>query len=106
MKNSPSMPASPDIPFLRELGVELLGMASGEAQVALRLESRHMNSWQVAHGGVSMTLLNIVMSMAGRSLDPDARGGVTIEKKANKKQPTRKPGDRLIAKGKALHRST
>jgi len=100
------MPASPDIPFLRELGVELLGMASGEAQVALRLESRHMNSWQVAHGGVSMTLLDVVMSMAGRSLDPDARGGVTIEMKASFLQPAGKPGDRLIAKGKALHRST
>ena len=101
-----SLPFPVDIPFLQDLGVEFLGMGGGEAQIALNVRERHMNSWQVTHGGVTMTLLDVVMSMAGRSLDPDARGGVTVEMKTSFLQPGGAPGSRLIAKGKAFHRST
>jgi acyl-CoA thioesterase len=101
-----SQPFPIEIPFLHDLGVEFLGMANGEAQVALTLAERHMNSWNVTHGGISMTLLDVVMSMAGRSLDPDARGGVTVEMKTSFMQPGGRPGERLIASGKAVHRST
>ncbi len=97
---------APENPFLHDLGVEFLGMGNGEAQVALNLLPRHMNSWHVTHGGVTMTLLDVVMAMAGRSLDPNAKGGVTIEMKTSFLQPGGKPGGRLIAKGKAFHRST
>ena len=95
-----------EIPFLHDLGVEFLGMGNGEAQVALNLLPRHMNSWHVTHGGVTMTLLDVAMAMAGRSLDPNARGGVTIEMKTSFLQPGGKPGGRMIARGKAFHRST
>jgi acyl-CoA thioesterase len=105
MDTSMPRPFPIDIPFLHDLGVEFLGMANGEAQVALNLSERHMNSWHVTHGGVTMTLLDVVMSMAGRSLDPDARGGVTIEMKTSFLQPGGHPGGRIIAKGKAFHRS-
>lgn len=88
------------------MGVEFLGMSNGEARVALTLEPRHLNSWNVAHGGVTMTLLDVVMSMAGRSLDPDARGGVTVEMKTSFMQPGGHAGNRIIATGKAFHRST
>jgi uncharacterized protein (TIGR00369 family) len=81
-------------------------MADGRAQVALTLEPRHMNSWHVTHGGVVMTLLDVVMSMAGRSLDPEARGGVTIEMKTSFMEPGGKAGSRIVAKGHAFHRST
>ena len=99
-------PFPSDIPFLNDLGVEFLGMGNGEARVALSLAPRHLNSWKVAHGGVTMTLLDVVMSMAGRSLDPDARGGVTVEMKTSFMQPGGHAGDRIIAVGKAFHRST
>lgn len=95
-----------EIPFLNDLGVEFLGMSEGEAQVALDLQPRHMNSWQVTHGGVTMTLLDVAMAMAGRSLEPNAQGGVTIEMKTSFFQPGAKPGGRMIAKGKAFHRSS
>lgn len=95
-----------EIPFLRELGVEFLEMGNGEALIALNLEQRHMNSWHVVHGGVIMTLLDVAMSMAGRSLDPNARGGVTVEMKTSFLQPGGQPGGRILAKGKAFHRST
>lgn len=94
------------IPFLHDLGVEFIDMADGEAQIALDLKERHLNSWHVAHGGVTMTMLDVVMSMAGRSLEPEARGGVTVEMKTSFLQPGGHEGGRLIAKGKALHRTT
>ncbi len=106
MDTSKPQPFPTDIPFLHELGVEFLGMGNGEAQVALDLEQRHMNSWAVTHGGITMTLLDVAMSLAGRSLDPDARGGVTIEMKTSFLQPGGHAGGRIIAKGKAFHRST
>jgi uncharacterized protein (TIGR00369 family) len=95
-----------NIPFLKDLGVEFLAMADGRAEIALNLEARHMNSWQVTHGGVVMTLLDVAMSMAGRSLDPSARGGVTVEMKTSFLQPAGTPGSRIVAIGKAFHRST
>jgi len=95
-----------EIPFLRDLGVEFLGMENGEAQIALDLLPRHMNSWEVTHGGVTMTLLDVAMSMAGRSLDPTARAGVTIEMKTSFLQPGGSAGERIVAKGKAYHRTT
>lgn len=94
------------IPYLQDLGVEFVEMGGGAAQIALDLQPRHLNSWSVGHGGVSMTLLDAVMSMAGRSLDPEARAGVTVEMKTSFLQPAGRAGSRLIAKGKVFHRST
>ena len=95
-----------EVPFLHALGVEFLGMQDGHAEVALTLTAQHMNSWQVGHGGVTMTLLDVAMAMAGRSLEPTAQGGVTVEMKTSFLQPAGKPGQRLVAKGRAFHRST
>lgn len=95
-----------DNPFLEELGVEFLHMANGEAQVALELAPRHMNSWHVSHGGLTMTLLDVAMSLAGRSLYPDAKAAVTVDMNTSFVQPGGRPGGRLVARGKAFHRST
>jgi uncharacterized protein (TIGR00369 family) len=81
-------------------------MEKGRARIALDLKPEHMNSWHVTHGGVTMTLLDVVMSLAGRSLDPDSRAGVTVEMKTSFLQPAGKSGHRLIASGFAFHRST
>ena len=94
-----------NIPFITELGIEFISSAEGRATVALNLEQRHLNSWSVAHGGVLMTLLDVAMAVAGRSLDPEAGGGVTVEMKTSFLQPG-KAGARLTATGHAFHRST
>ena len=52
-----------------------------------------------------MALLDVAMAIAGRSLDPGARGGVTVEMKTSFLQPG-EAGSRLIATGKLFHRST
>ncbi|MGE5337486.1 MAG: PaaI family thioesterase [Gemmatimonadota bacterium] len=95
------------IPFMRDLGVRLLRAGQGEAEIALDLAERHMNSWGVGHGGVVMSLLDVAMARAGKSL-VDARAGadvgsVTVEMKTSFFRPAR---GRVVALGRVLHRST
>ena len=93
-----------DIPFIKDLGVEFVSADNGRAVVALDLAPRHLNSWSVAHGGVLMTLLDVAMAVAGRSLDPGAGGGVTLEMKTSFLQPAN-AGTRVIASAQAFHRT-
>jgi uncharacterized protein (TIGR00369 family) len=51
-----------------------------------------------------MTLLDVAMAVAGRSLDPAAGGGVTLEMKTNFLQPAH-AGTRLIASARTYHRT-
>jgi acyl-CoA thioesterase len=102
MSQSTAFPA--DIPFVRDLGVEFISADNGRAVVALDLTARHLNSWTVAHGGVLMTLLDVAMAIAGRSLDPAAGAGVTVEMKTSFVQPAN-ASTRLIASAQAFHRS-
>jgi acyl-CoA thioesterase len=97
-------PVRLNVPFIRELGVEFLSAADGRSLVALNLEPWHLNSWSVAHGGVLMSLLDVAMAVAGRSLDAEAGGGVTVEMKTSFLQPA-KAGTRLLVSGHAFHRS-
>ena len=94
------------IPFVEQLGFELLSMGGGEAELAVDLTEAHLNSWSVAHGGVVMTLLDVAMAHAARSLgkpeDNFGPGVVTIEMKTS----FMRPGEgRLRCVGKLLHRS-
>lgn len=99
-----SIPFPVHIPFIEDLGAKLVSCENGRAVVTLYLDPRHLNSWQVAHGGVLMTLLDVAMAAAGRSLDPAAGGGVTVEMQTTFLQPA-KGGSRLLASGHAYHRS-
>jgi acyl-CoA thioesterase len=94
-----------DIPFIKDLGIDFVSADGGHAVIALELAPRHLNSWSVAHGGVLMTLLDVAMAVAGRSLDPAAGGGVTVEMKISFVQPAN-AGTRLVASGHAFHRSS
>jgi acyl-CoA thioesterase len=93
-----------DIPFVQDLGVQVVSAANGRAVLALDLVPRHLNSWSVAHGGVLMTLLDVAMAAAGRSLFPGAGGGVTVEMKTSFLQPAN-AGTRIIASAHAYHRT-
>jgi acyl-CoA thioesterase len=93
-----------NVPFIKELGVEFISAADGRSVVALNLEPWHLNSWSVAHGGVLMSLLDVAMAVAGRSLNTSAGGGITVEMKTSFLQPAA-AGSRLIVSGHAYHRS-
>jgi uncharacterized protein (TIGR00369 family) len=51
-----------------------------------------------------MTLLDVAMAVAGRSLDPAAGGGVTLEMTTSFLQPAN-AGTRLIVSAQAFHRT-
>jgi uncharacterized protein (TIGR00369 family) len=94
------------IPFVQHLGFELLRFEGGDAEIALTLREELTNSWGVVHGGVTMTLLDVVMAHAARS--PDAAGAepkpgvVTVEMKTSFMRPGL---GRLLASGQVLQRT-
>jgi len=96
-----------DIPFLRALGARLAHAEGGVAEIALTVAPDHENSWGVAHGGVVMTLLDVAMARAGRTLlereGGESMSAVTVEMKTSFFRPA--IGE-LLARGKVLHRST
>jgi uncharacterized protein (TIGR00369 family) len=100
-----SQPTQPLIesPFVDSLGAKLVSAADGASEVALTLADRHLNTWNVVHGGVTMTLADIALAMAARSVAGDGVGVVTVEMKVNFMQPGR---GELRAFGRVLHRST
>jgi len=89
------------IPFVEHLGFELLRWEAGEAEIAFEPAPEHLNSFDVVHGGASMTLLDVVMAHAARSVQPDM-GCVTIEMKTSFIQAVQ---GRVLARGKLLHRT-
>ena len=109
-------PFSRRIPFVEHLGFELWGFGGGEAELRLDLAETHLNYWDVAHGGVLMTLLDVAMAHAARStgVSADAAQGeqaqalehgpdvATIEMKTSFMRPSE---GRLRATGKLLHRT-
>ncbi len=95
------------IPFVEQLGFELHSMGEGAAELRVDLREGHLNSWEVAHGGVLMTLLDVAMAHAARSIHADqpgfGPGVVTVEMKTS----FMRPGEgELRAVAKLLHRST
>lgn len=103
-QRTPARPdAMPESPFVEHLGMRLVAAADGTSEVALALADEHLNTWQVAHGGVTMTLADAALATAARSLAEDGVGVVTVEMKVNFMQPGR---GELRAFGRVLHRST
>jgi uncharacterized protein (TIGR00369 family) len=94
------------IPFVELLGFELLRFEKGEAEIAVPLHDALTNSWGVAHGGVTMTLLDVAMAHAARSPDDtgaaESSGVVTIEMKTSFMRPGL---GRLVGSGRRLHRT-
>jgi uncharacterized protein (TIGR00369 family) len=94
------------IPFVEHLGFELLEFEGGRAQVAVDLRTEFTNHWDVAHGGLLMTLLDVAMAHAARS--PRVAGGepfpgvVTLEMKTSFMRPGL---GRLVAHGLLLTRT-
>ena len=90
-----------DIPFVHHLGFELVLFDGGHSQIDYLPRPEHLNSFGVTHGGACMTLLDVTMATAARSVTPDM-GVVTIEMKTSFMQPARGP---LVAKGRLIHRT-
>ena len=95
------MQFSVEIPFVHHLGFELVMWDGGLSQIDYAPKPEHLNSFGVTHGGACMTLLDVVMAVAARSVERDM-GVVTIEMKTSFMRPAE---GRLRALGTLLHRT-
>ena len=93
-----------DIPFVSHLGFALEKFENGESAISFAPKPEHLNSFAVTHGGAIMTLMDVTMAVAARSVQADM-GVVTIEMKTSFMQPAPGDGSRLIGKGRLLHRT-
>jgi len=89
------------IPFVNLLGFTLEVFADGHSEIHYAPRPEHMNSFDVTHGGACMTLLDVVMATAARSVNQDM-GVVTIEMKTSFMQAAQGP---LVAQGRLIHRT-
>jgi len=91
------------VPFVDTLGLELHAAADGRAELRCTLREALTNSWEVAHGGVVMTMLDVAMAVAARSAHPGGQGVATIEMKTSFMRPAE---GELRAVGKLLHQTS
>ena len=89
------------IPFVEHLGFELMLFEGGRSELIFKPRPEHLNSFAVVHGGALMTLLDVTLAIAARSVEK-TMGAVTIEMKTTFMQPARGP---LTAKGHLMHRT-
>jgi uncharacterized protein (TIGR00369 family) len=89
------------IPFVDHLGFEMVFFDEGQSELRYTPEPEHLNSFNVTHGGALMTLLDVTLASAARSVDK-SMGAVTIEMKTSFMQPAR---GTLTCKGRLIHRS-
>lgn len=100
-----SIPFGVKIPFVHHLGFTLEKFEGGESELHYAPLPEHLNSFDVTHGGALMTLLDVVMATAARSVEPE-QGVVTIEMKTSFMRPAKVlPGQSLVAKGRLEHRT-
>lgn len=100
---------SAHIPFVEEVGLQLWAAAEGRSELRLALDEGHLNHRLAAHGGVLMTLLDVAMSQAARSLhragEPLGLAAITIEMKTTFMQAATPQAGVLKATGQVLHRT-
>ncbi len=89
------------IPFVNLLGFEMRVFEGGLSELSFDPKPEHLNSFSVTHGGALMTLLDVTMAVAARSVQKDM-GVVTIEMKTTFMQAAR---GKLTGKGRLMHRT-
>lgn len=90
-----------DIPFVTHLGFKLTRFDDGHSELLYTGAPEHLNSFGVTHGGALMTLLDVTMAVAARSVQKDM-GAVTIEMKTSFMRPAQ---GALTSRGHLMHRS-
>ncbi|MDO9404466.1 MAG: PaaI family thioesterase [Polaromonas sp.] len=93
-----------EIPFVTHLGFTLDKFEGGESELSYTPRPEHLNSFSVTHGGAVMTLLDVTMATAARSVQKEM-GVVTIEMKTSFMRPAPGDGSRLTGKGRLIHRT-
>ena len=66
------------IPFVSHLKILTETLGSGTAQLSVPVEPHLTNSLGTVHGGVIMSLLDVALCTAARTLHPESVGVITI----------------------------
>jgi len=66
------------IPFIQHLKIRTEALDKGTARLSVPLEPHLMNSLGTVHGGVIMSLLDVALCTAARTLHPESVGVITI----------------------------
>ncbi|MEO8717111.1 MAG: PaaI family thioesterase [Burkholderiales bacterium] len=88
------------IPFVAHLGLTTEELGAGTAKLSMALPEHFTNSLGTAHGGVIMSLLDVALCTAARTLHPDSTGVVTIDMSTSFIGGGK--GNRLIAEARVL----
>lgn len=67
------------IPFVSHLKILTEALGEGTARLSLPVEPHLKNSLGTVHGGVIMSLLDVALCTAARTLHPDSIGVITID---------------------------
>lgn len=81
------------IPFAELLGLELVDLKKGWAEMSLSMDRRHKNYFDLMHGGAISSLLDSVVFMALRPFIPEELTLTTLEMKLNYFRPV---GDGVV----------
>ena len=68
-----------NIPFSQHLGIKVDALEKGVARLSMAVKPEFMTSWGTAHGGSILSLLDITLSMAARTLFDPPRSIMTID---------------------------
>jgi uncharacterized protein (TIGR00369 family) len=67
------------IPFVQHLKIVIEALGQGTARLSLPVETEFTNSLGTVHGGVIVSLLDVALCTAARTLHPDSTGVITID---------------------------
>jgi uncharacterized protein (TIGR00369 family) len=71
------------IPFVSHLRILTEALGEGSARLSLPVEPHLTNSLGTVHGGVILSLLDVALCTAARTLHPDSMGVITIDLSAS-----------------------
>jgi uncharacterized protein (TIGR00369 family) len=67
------------IPYIQHLKIQTDALGEGTARLSMPIEPHLTNSLGTAHGGVIMSLLDVALCTAARTLHPESVGVITID---------------------------
>lgn len=67
------------IPFVSHLKILTETLGQGAARLSLPIEAHLTNSFGTVHGGVILSLLDVALCTAARTLHPESTGVITID---------------------------
>ena len=67
------------IPYIAHLKIQTDALGNGSASLSMPVETHLTNSLGTAHGGVIVSLLDVALCTAARTLHPDSIGVITID---------------------------